>query len=460
MKQQQRSFLAVGLLFFLLLRPSTGWAVHTWKRGTLPNGLTLLVVEKPGTPVVSLTLLVKQGTTSEPREKKGVASITARLLTEETHQSSSDQIAKRIAALGREMAVEVSFDDTTINWAVLKEDLTSALDVLADVIQHPVFPHAAVERERKAALAALQAQTQETPEALLLRQVFGTSPYGFSALGETASLKRIEQQDVVRFHRQAYRPTETILAAAGDVTLEQVEGLARKYFGNWTPAEKVEESVPPLSVSKEPAVLVINRPLVQANVRVAFIGAPAADPDTPALLLLSRVLAGSSESRLGRTLREQNGWTYTVWSEIESFRQTGLFFIGMSVPYEVVLPALHETVREISRLQTEPVSAAELEREKQELVTRFYFEAESIQGLSRLAAKQEALTPGQEPDRVLAALRNVTAADVQRVARTYLDPQKAVVTVVGDRHMLGKVAPALAAGKLPQWFPPSGARKQ
>lgn len=259
----------------------------------------------------------------------------------------------------------------------------------------------------------------------------------------------------------AYRPEETILAAAGDVTLEEITTLAKKYFGHRPAGAKTQDSLPALSVKKESAVLVSNRPLVQAKVRLAFVGAPAASPDAPALSTLSYLLAGSAESRLSQKLREQKAWVYNVWSDAESFRQTGLFLLGMSVPYEVLLPALQETVRGITRLQTEPVPAAELAQAKQELATRFYFGTENVRDIARFLAEHEAYSQGQEPpDHVVESLRQVTAEDIQRVARTYLDPQSAVVTVEGDDQALKKYAPTLAQGELPQWHLRSGAGDQ
>jgi len=426
------------------------WAFHNWQRVQLPNGLTLLVVEKPGAPVVSVTLLVNQGATSDPPGKSGRAFLTAHLLAEGTRQRSGDQIVERIAALGGEFVEEVSADFTTLDWPVLKEDLAPALEVLADIVQYPVFPQAAFDQARNAWLAEREAEKQETPEALVLRHFFGRGPYGLPLSGDVTSLKQIVREDVVRFYRQAYRPEETVLTAAGDVTLEEIAALVKKNFGDWPAAEKTAVAAPSLSINEKPAAVVINRPLVQASVYLTFVGTPAASPDTPALSLLSHLLAGSAESRLGQKLREQKEWTYGVHSGVEAWRQTGLFSLAMSVPYEVVLPALEETVREIVRVRTTPVSEEELQRAKQELPARFYFETESVRDISRFLAVHEAFTQGQEPpDHALAALQSVTAEEIQKVARRYLDPQKAVVTVVGDTRAIGQYAPALVQGKLP-----------
>jgi len=451
MKQHWLFFPTMGLLVFLGW-PSPGWAFHTWKRAQLSNGLTLLVVAKPGVPVVALTLLIERGTTSDPPDKSGLATLAGHLLTEGTHQWSGEQIDQRIAALGGEFIEDVNFDSTIIDWAVLKEDVAAALELLADVVRHPSFPPAEVERTRTAAIAERQAKIEDTTEALLMRYFFAPGPYGRSPSGEAASLQRIAREDVVRFHQQAYRPEATVLAAAGDMTLEELEALAKKYFADWSVPGKTADALPGVSMRKESAVLVINRPLVQASVRLIFVGAPAASPDIPALRLLSQLLAGSAESRLGQNLREQKQWVYSVRSAAEPFWQTGLFYIDMSIPYEVILPALQETVREIARLQTAPVSAAELVRAKQEFTTRFAFETESIRDVARFVAEREASTRGREPpDHVVEALRSVSAEEVQRVARTYLDPQKAIVTIEGDVRGIRQYAPALAEGKLPRW---------
>ncbi|NOT53813.1 MAG: insulinase family protein [Deltaproteobacteria bacterium] len=449
--------LRLAVLWFSLL---SSWALpvhafHTWKKETLPNGMTLLVVEKADVPAVSLTLLVKHGTTSEPVDKNGVATLTARLLKEGTRRWSSEQIAERIATVGGEFVEDIHFDYTTFDWAVLKEDVAPALELLADVVQHPLFSSGAVERARTAAIATRQAETEETPEALLLRYLFATGPYGRSPLGEVAALERITRADVVRFHQQMYHPREVILAAAGDVSLEKLKALATQYFADWSPPEKAGAALSAVSVRKEAAVLVLDRPLVQSEVRLVFVGAPAASPDAPALLLLSYLLGGSADSRLGQNLRERKRWVYSAQCVAEPFRQTGLFYIDLSVPYEVIVPALQEAVHEIVRLRTELVSVAELTRAKQNLSARLTFAVEQVRDIARLVAEHEAYTHGQErPDHIVQALGSVSADDIQRVARQYLDPRKAVVSVVGDRQALEKFAPALAAGKLPQWSPP------
>jgi zinc protease len=460
MKQHWLFFHILGLLVFLGW-PSPGWAFHTWKRVQLPNGLTLLVVEKPGMPVVSLTLLIERGATSDPPDKSGLATLTGHLLTEGTRQRAGEQIDQRIAALGGEFTEDVNFDYTAFDWAVLKEDLAAALELLADVVRHPSFPPAEVERARMAAIAKRQAKTEDTPEALVMRHFFAPGLYGRSPSGEVTALQRIAREHVVQFHHQMYRPEATVLAAAGDLTLEELETLAKKYFADWPAPEKTQETLPVVLVRKEPAVLVINRPLVQASVRLVFVGAPAASPAVPALLLLSQLLGGGADSRLGANLREQKRWAYSVRSTAEPFWQTGLFYVDLSVPYEVIVPALQEIVREIIRLQTEPVSSVELAQAKQELTTHFYFETENVRDLSRFVAEHEASTHGREPpDHAIEALRSVTADEVQRVARTYLDPQWVVVTVEGDPQAIGKYAPTLAQGRLPRWSPPSEAGSQ
>lgn len=448
--------LRIAVLGFSLL---SYWALpvhafHTWKKETLPNGMTLLVVEKADVPAVSLTLLVKHGTTSEPVDKNGVATLTARLLKEGTRRWSSDQIAERIATVGGEFVEDINFDYTTFEWAVLKEDLAPALELLAEVVQHPLFPPVAVERARTASIATRQAETEDTPEALLMRYLFASGPYGRSPLGEVASLERITRADVVRFHQQMYHPGEIILAAAGDVSLEELKELATKYFADWSAPEETGAALPVVSVRKDPVALVLNRPLVQASVRLVFVGAPAASPDAPALLLLSYLLGGSADSRLGQNLRERKRWVYSAQCVAEPFWQTGLFYIDLSVPYEVIVPALQEAVHEIVRLQTEPVSIAELAEAKQGLAARLSFEVEQVRDIARLVAEHEAYTHGQERPDPVQALGGVSADDIQRVARQYLDPQKAVVSVMGDRQALEKFAPALAAGKLPQWSLP------
>lgn len=436
-------------------------AFHTWKKKILPNGMTLLVVEKTDVPAVSLTLLVKHGTTSEPVDKPGVASLTARLLTDGTRQWSGVQIAERIAASGGEFVTDVDFDDTTIDWAILKQDVGSALAMLAEAVRNPVFPQTAVERERTARLVELKQKREEAPQASLFRALFGDGPYGGSASEATASLTTITQKDVAQFHRRTYQPSDTILAAAGDVTFAEFVALATKYFGDWSTTKAGENTPATFSNTAASTVIIVDRPLAQASLRLAFVGTSATDPHTPALELLTHVLADGPESRLGQTLREQRGWTYTVRGALETFRKTGVFFLTMSVPYEFVLPALEQSARELACLAANPVTAAELTRAKQQAATEFYFATESLPDLSRFIARYEALHAEQEPpERLLAVLDRVTPAELQQAAEQYLHPRKAVVSIVGDRERLKKFAPSLVEGKTPQWATQCGREGQ
>lgn len=458
-----RSSFIIAVLGLTLL---FGWsaplhAFHTWKKASLPNGLTLLVVETTDVPAVSLTLLVKQGTTSEPVDKKGVTLLTAHLLTEGTPRWSDDQIAERIAAVGGEFVTDVGFDDTTIDWAVLKQDLAPALEVLAEVVQRPVFPQAVVERERTAVLAERHANSEHPPETVFLRALFGDGPYGGSGSGETKSLTHIVQEDVARFHRQAYRPDHVILAAAGDITFTEFAALATQYFGDWSVTEKGENTPTAFSGKTSPTAVVVDRPLTQASLRLVFVGTSATDPATPALELLTHVLTDGPESRLGKTLREQRGWTYTVQSELETFKKTGVFSIAMSVPYEFVLLALEQSARELACLAANPATDGELARAKQQAATEFYFTTENLPDLSHFIARYDALRAEQEPpERLLAVLDCVTPVEMQQAARQYLNPWKAVVSVVGDRETLKKFAPSLAEGKVPQWATQCGRESQ
>ena len=446
--------LFVGGLLCFLLESNSVWAFHSWQRVQLSNGLTLLIVEKPHTPVVSMTLLVKGGTSTELPSQKGVSSLTVQALTQGTRQRSGDQIAESIADLGGAFGAEAHFDFTTLDWVVLKEDLVSTLEVLADVVRQPVFPQK--EGERK-----WQAKASITPDMVLQHYFFNSAPYRLPAPGEAVDSRPVERHDVVQFHQQVYRPQNIILAAVGAITLQEVQPLVEKYFGDWTASAKAEQSPPVLSMNKKPGVLIIDRSLTQARVRLAFVGAPATSPDTPALLLLSHLLTNSPKGELQQNLREEKQWTYHVWSEVEAFQQAGLFVIGMSVPYEMILPALEETGRELVRIQTEPVSEALLKRIKQQLTSRFYFETEDIRDISRFAVKHEAYTQGQaSPAAVLKALRQVTVNDIKRAARTYLDHHGAVVAIEGDATMLWQHAPTLSQRQLPRWSSPPGVKVQ
>src|SRR6185503_5936038 len=199
---------------------------------TLPNGLTLLLNERRGLPIVSANLVFKTGSDANPLDKPGLASFVAAMLDEGTATRSALQIADEVAQLGASLSTASSMDSMTVSGHALSKNFGATLNLLADVALRPNFPAAEVERQRVSRLAGLL-QQRENP-AQVAAQVAAASlygpkhPYGYSEIGTEASVKAMTRDDMVAFWKQNLVPNNAALVVAGEISMAELRALAEK----------------------------------------------------------------------------------------------------------------------------------------------------------------------------------------------------------------------------------------
>ncbi|HEX2122290.1 MAG TPA: pitrilysin family protein, partial [Thermoanaerobaculia bacterium] len=203
---------------------------------TLENGLRVIVVPKPGIPLVASRLLIKAGAAADPKGRDGLAQLTASTVSKGTKTRSAEQIARDVEALGATLSVAAGWDSTSIDVSVMSPNLARTMEHIADVARNATFAKDEVERERAQAIDSLQVTLQQ-PDAIAAiaasRLIFGDAPYGHNLEGTPSSLQAIKREDLVAFHRAHYRPDNAVLVFAGDVTPDRAFKLASDLFGGW-----------------------------------------------------------------------------------------------------------------------------------------------------------------------------------------------------------------------------------
>lgn len=403
---------------------------------TLPNGLRLMVVENHRLPVTNVNLYVRSGSASDPAGKQGLASLTAELLDNGTTKRTAQQIARTIEGVGGSLSTGTTGDYTVVSSGVLADQLPLAFDLVSDVAMHPTFPADEVETTRRQTLASLQValgQASSLAQRRLDMEVYGpNSPYGASAT--PATVQAITRADLEQFHRSHFTPANAMLVVSGDVTPARAEQLARQYFGAWTggavPAPAI--GTPPARTSTQ--ISLVNRPgSVQSSIRVGEPGVRPDNPDYYALEVLNAVLGSTSNSRLEKIIRSQHAWTYVARSQFTRPRDVGTFYAYTEVRTPVTDSALAEMLVQLRRIREEPVSQAELDAAKSLLVGSFPLRFETAaQTAGQIATVRLLGLPVDALRNYTARVSAVTAADVQRVARQYLHPDRAAIVVVGD----------------------------
>ena len=438
-----RTAIALVALAGLVVAP--GWlgrapaAPPLAHREVLPGGTVLLVAERPEVPIAVVDVYLRAGSVLDPPGAEGLANLTAGALTRGTRQRSGPELDRAIEFVGGSLVVDAGRDGTTVSLNVLKKDLALGLDLLGEVLLTPTFPEEEVRRRIDDVQAALQ-RAEENPEVVAGRELatllYPGHPYARPREGTVESVGRLTRDQLVAFHRDHYRPDAAIIAVVGDVRAAEIRRELLARLGGWT-APSVRPPAMPDAPAQVPAVRrSLTRDLTQATAVLGRPGIRQRHPDFFPLVVASYVLGGGSASRLYTTVREERGLAYYVGSSVSPGRWGSAVSVSLQTRNQAVDEALTLTTREMARLASAPVSAAELARAKAYLVGSYPLRLDTSGKLARFLIGLEEHGLGLDyPDRYARGIRAVTAADVQRAARAYLDPaQFSLVVVSGPRR--------------------------
>ncbi|WP_306394758.1 M16 family metallopeptidase [Telluria beijingensis] len=411
----------------------------------LANGLTVIHHHNPALPLVSSQLVVRSGGAANPVELPGLAGFTAQMLEEGTATRSAPQIADEIAQLGAFMDTGSSDDVSTVSLLALRSTFSRALAVVADIVQHPSFPAAEIERQRQDRLGSLTQQRDdpETVAALAAAgALFGSGhPKAYGQLGLEPAIRATTREDIAGFWRRHYVPSNAALVVTGDITRAELEALAEAQFGAW-PAAGAPEVTPAETRPTQARLVLVDQPdASQTALQVACMGPSRDTPDFAALQVMNGALGGMFSSRLNNNLRETKGYTYGIYSHFDYDRAPAPFSVEASVQQDATGESVREILREIAAMREQPLSSAELAaaRNAQLLSLPGQFETNADIGASLTELFVYGLAPDYY-DQLARKLAEVDAQAVQDVARRYLDPERMIVVAVGERR---KILPQL-----------------
>lgn len=443
------SALATVAIWIHLLGAGLGAHPPLGEREELPNGLVWLFSEQRSVPLVAVTLLVKAGSLRDPRGKEGLAHLTALLLLQGTKSRTATQMAQEIDFLGARLSAGAEEDYAMVSLTVLAKDVGQGLELMADAVLHPTFPAEELRRKVQQLVASFESDEDE-PMVMARRafdlRLYGQHPYAYPPKGTPQGLKAIQRQEVVEFHRRLYRPNNAILSVVGDISREEARSWVMKYFGHWPPGEIPELKLPPLPPLTRPETQVIDKKITQANIIWGHLGITRSNPDFYAFQVMNYILGGGGfASRLMDTIRETRGLAYSVGSTFEPGLEPGPFYISLETKAENAAQAVELILAEVTRLRTEPVTDTELADAKSYLIGSFPRRLDATGRRAALMAYVEFYGLGLDyPGRYAEIIRSVTAAEVQRVAQTYLHPERYLLVVAGDRSRLPRL-PGLSA---------------
>lgn len=419
---------------------------------TLPNGLRVVLVERPALPLVSLELVFPGGASAHPAQKAGLASLTAEMIDEGTEERTALEIADALDFLGASFFTTAGYDDARVGLTVLSGKFEDALDIVAEVVTRPSFPQAELDRV-KAERAARILQLRDVPGALadnaFARILYGDDhPYGAPLIGTAASLEGLTRDDAVAFHGDRYRPDGATLIVAGDVERDELDRLLEKAFAGWTGAQRAAAPPAPPAAGPAPGIYLVDRPgSAQSEVRVGRVSLPRATNDYFVAMVTNTVLGGSFTSRLNSNLREDKGYTYGARSFFDMRQAPGPFEASAAVATPVTAPSVVEFVKEIRGMSEAPVPEDELARARNYLALRLPQRFETVSDIvARLSELVRFGLPLDFFEGYVPGVLDVDADAVRAFAARALPVDDMVIVIAGDRAKVEEPLRALGLG--------------
>lgn len=413
--------------------PAPEVQIGDYKKFSLSNGLTVIVVENRKVPVVSYSLTLD---VNLPREEDAVGYIelAGDLLRAGTSNRTKSEIDEEVDFIG----ATLNTHSKGIYARSLTKHREALLEIMSDVLLNPIFPDDELEKSVTQYKTGIQAQKEEPraiAENVAGKLVYGEDdPYGEIMTEET--LDNVTTDLCRNYYESYFRPNEAYLVVVGDISAKEAKKQARKYFGSWEKGSVPQNLFPYPDCYSEPKVAIANKEGAnQSTVMVTHeVMLTPGHPDAIKARLANQILGGGSfNARLMQNLREDKGFTYGARSDIETDERVGRFSASAQVRTSVTDSALNEILNEMERMRSEMIEEEDLQLSKNVITGQFGRSLEDPQTVARFALNIERYDlPKDYYETYLQKVQEVTPEDVKNISQKYLKPENAVILAVGN----------------------------
>lgn len=452
---QRTALLAIlGAIASLAARPAAGQSIHlpAHEKVVLKNGLTVLLLEKRGVPMVSFSAIVKAGATADTAGQGGLATVTAGLLRKGTQKRTAQQFAADLDFIGGTFSAESNADYTTVFAEFLTKDLARGLDLYSDALFYPTFPQEEVDKLLAQAVDGIKA-AKDDPQSVLgiyyHGYLFGTHPYARPSDGDDVSLKKIQRAAIAKFYETYYAPGNTILAVAGDFNAAEMRKKLEEVFGAWPAKTVTAVVIPAAPAAKGKRLLLVDKPdATQTYFSFGNVGAAANDPDRVALRVVNTIFGGRFTSQLNEALRVESGLTYGAGSSFDARKTPGPFAISSFTKNETTAQAIDLALQVLQKLHKDGVTAEQLASAKSYIKGQFPPRIETSGQLAGTIARNEFYgLDDNEVNQLEARLDAVTPEIARQAIQKHYPLDSLVFVVIGKaaeiKPVVQKYAPQM-----------------
>ena len=406
-------------------------------RFELDNGMIVYLLEDHELPIIDISVRIRTGSLYEPADKVGLAAITGAVMrTGGTTSKTGDELDEILENLAASVETGIGDDAGSASVSVLKEDLDTGLSILADILMNPAFREDKIELEKVQHRSGI-ARRNDNPGGITRRE-FGKLIYGadspYARTTEYDTINSITRDDLVAFYQKSFRPNNVILGVLGDFNSETMLAKIQAAFKGWEPAEIDLPEKPKIPEMYGKRVAIVNKDDVnQTNIRMGHIGWLRKNEDYPALVVMSQILGIGFSSRLINSIRVEKGLAYSVGNNYGAgYDVPGVFFIACGTKSEATVTAIEAILVEVEKMRAEEVSDDELKQAIDGFMNSSVFDYDTKgEILSRALRYEYHDYPQDFVEQLMAGIREVTKADVKRVAAEYLHPDKFTLIAVG-----------------------------
>jgi len=403
------------------------------RRTILPNGLTVLTERMEHMRSVAMGVWVNSGSRTESPELNGISHFVEHMLFKGTHKRSAQALAREMDSIGGNLDAFTGKETICFNVKCLSDHVPIGLDVLADLVQNPVFAAEEIERERGVILEEIKID-EDNPDVLVHELFLGSlwkdHPLGRPILGTKATVQRFGKKELKGYHTERFHAGNMVFAAAGNLDHDDFLAQIEKSFGGMSGGTPVAAQEPPETDAR--IILRNKKSLEQVQICLGMPSPAITDPSRYAGLLLNTVLGGGMSSRLFQTVREERGMAYSIYSDLSPMSDTGTMCVFAGTAPSKAAVVVDLVLAEFAKLKQEAIPEEELTRAKDQLKGNILLGLESSNArMANLARQEMYFKRFLNPEEVIERIVAVSAEEIQALAQRIFDPEKIAATLLG-----------------------------